>query len=292
MSKNVSVNFIANKYLIKGQIGSGKFGTVFSAENIKTKELVAIKTEDSRTETKILKHETTILKYLYDHGVREIPTVFWYGVSQNSVCLVMPLYECSLYTWILEHNNIDFLKASSFMVVLINIIESIHKFSIIHRDIKPQNFMLKGNEVYAIDFGFSTFYVDEHSRHLPIREHSNILGTPKYVSYYIHDGKTPSRRDDLISIGYIFIFLLCRELPWDSLKKTENIENLDEINILHPKNIQRKHLKSWDILKDHCKNLHESLYSYLEYCYRLEYHEQPNYDLLRSMFSNLLTISK
>jgi casein kinase 1 len=286
MNPIVDNKLIANKYLIKNKIGNGKFGIVYCAENIKTKEFVAIKTEDSRTEIKILKYETTILKYLYDHGVREIPIVYWYGLNSNSLCLVMPMYERSLYDYVLNNPTNDISKINSFMIVLINIIQSIHKCSIIHRDIKPQNFMIKNNELFCIDFGFATFFVDENSRHLPLKNHNNIIGTPKYISINIHNGNTASRRDDLISMGYILIFLLCRELPWDALKKTENPENLDEIHIMHPKNTERNSLKSWNHLQDLCKNMNDSLHKYLNYCYSLEYHEAPDYDLLRTFFSN------
>lgn len=282
---------IANKYVIKSQIGRGKFGTVYGGINKKNNDPIAIKTEDLRTNSKILKHETTVLKYLYDHGVREIPIVFWYGVTKNYTCLVMPLYDFSLQHCALNF-PLDVAKINNFAIVLINIIESVHKSFIIHRDIKPQNFMIKNNEIFCIDFGFATFYVDEHNRHLSIKRHDNVLGTPKYVSHHIHNGHTPSRRDDLISIGYVIMFMMCRELPWDSLKNIDNTENLDEIHIGHPKNIQRKTFKNWSFLNDCSKNISINLNRYLEYCYNLDYHETPNYDLLRTLFSNLLTMSK
>jgi len=286
-------DIIANKYIIQKKIGNGKFGTVYLAKNKKTYESLAVKTEPIKTAYKILKHETTILKYLYDHGARKIPIVYWYGLFYNFTCLVMPLYEYSLYEYTLNRNaeTSNFSNAHVAFTIL-NIIESIHKLYILHRDIKPQNFMLKGGELFIIDFGFSAFYVDGSSNHVPIKTIENIIGTPKYVSYFVHDGTQPSRRDDLISLGYILMFLLNRELPWDTLKKPNELEIYDEINILNYKNQQRKALKQWDFINDYTKTF-QSINRYIEHCYKLDYHETPNYDLLRTFFSDdLLMMSK
>jgi len=249
---------------------------------------LAIKTEPTKTLYKILKHETTILKYLYDHGVRKIPIVYWYGVFSNFTCLAMPLYEFSLHEYMLCDTNIERIENTRLALSMLNIIESIHKLYILHRDIKPQNFMLKGGELFIIDFGFSAFYVDESTNHVPIKTIENIIGTPKYVSYFVHDGALPSRRDDLISLGYIYMFLLNRELPWDALIKPDTLDDYDEINILHYKNQQRKALKDWVCIQ----NI-QGITGYIEHCYKLDYHETPNYDLLRTFFSDdLLMMSK
>jgi casein kinase 1 len=175
--------------------------------------------------------------------------------------------------------NIERIENARLALSMLNIIESIHKLYILHRDIKPQNFMLKGGELFIIDFGFSAFYVDESSNHVPIKTIDNIIGTPKYVSYFVHDGALPSRRDDLISLGYIYMFLLNRELPWDALKKPDTLDDYDEINILHYKNQQRKALKDWVSIK----NI-QVISGYLEHCYKLDYHETPNYNLLKTFF--------
>jgi serine/threonine protein kinase len=276
-------DIIADKYVVQNKIGSGKFGTVFKCINKKTKEFVAIKTENSRTSLKILKHETSILKYIYDHGVREVPLVYWYGVHDIYTCLAMTHYDCSLQEYLLNKENLPISKINSLIVICINILESIHKVFILHRDIKPHNFMIKGDQIFLIDFGFATFFVDERSNHLPISSHENILGTPKYVSYYVHDGSTPSRRDDIISLGYMYLFLICRELPWDSFKKPDYIENLDEINIMHYKNQQRKTHKSIENISAFCKQINPCAYEYFNISYKLDYHAAPNYDLLRTL---------
>ena len=275
---------IVQKYVLLDKLGSGKFGTVYRGLYKKTGEPVAIKMEDSRTDHKILKHETKILKYLYEHGSRQIPIIYWYGLHKQNTCLVMSFFELSLYDYSTSE-SFDSTKIDIIMLGCIQIIESIHKYFVIHRDIKPQNFMISSGAVYIIDFGLATFYIDENGNHVIDQgSQDNIIGTPKYVSYHIHDGKRPSRRDDLISLGYMYIFLHCRELHWDSLKSAIVGDPYNDIHILNEKNVQRKELKQWENVKTTCVNINDKLFRYLEYCYQLNYDELPNYKALMQLF--------
>jgi len=280
---------INNKYIIESNIGKGQFGSVYKGYHKKTREPVAIKLEKMISPIKLLKNETTILNYLHNNGVRNIPEVHWYGVFANSTCLVMTLYDYSLYDCI-KSKELSIDQIQKIMIKSIDIIENIHNSFVLHRDIKPQNFMIKNSELFIIDFGFSTFYIDDNKNHLHINpnniENSNIIGTPKYISINIHNGITPSRRDDLISLGYIFILLLFKQLPWDVFPNIENNNNYDEIHVLNPKNQYMKQLKqieSIERLITKQNTLSQSIYHFIKYCYSLKYDEDPNYYSIKQL---------
>jgi len=280
---------INNKYIIETNIGKGQFGSIYKGYHKKTREHVAIKLEKMISPIKLLKNETTILNYLHNNGVRNIPQVHWYGVFANSTCLVMTLYEYSLYDCI-KSKELSIEQIQKIMINSIDIIENIHNSFVLHRDIKPQNFMIKNSELFIIDFGFSTFYIDDNKNHLHINpnniENCNIIGTPKYISINIHNGITPSRRDDLISLGYIFILLLNKQLQWDVFPNIENNNNYDEIHVLNPKNQYMKQLKQIEtiekiIIKEN--TLSQSIYQFIKYCYSLKYDEDPNYYSIKQL---------
>lgn len=287
---------IANKYIIVSKIGEGKFGQVFKGNYNKTGEIVAIKIEEKSQDTlKMLKHETTILNYLYGNGCRHIPFVYWFGQYNQNPTLIMSYYDCSLHDYIKNTPNITIHIIEQFVASMINILENIHSQYVIHRDIKPQNFMIKDQELYLIDFGLATIYVDNNKNHILAKnDKRSILGTPKFVSYNVHAGLDPSRRDDLISVGYIYMYLMMGNLPWSNILETPNrifIDIVQENDIFHWKNQERKQLKSWTNIEYLCKNTDNDnylkLFNYMEYVYHLEFQKCPNYTQIIADLQNI-----
>jgi serine/threonine protein kinase len=242
---------IKKKYKILEKIGEGKFGAVYKGKNIKSEEPVAVKLEHKSNAVKILRTETTILNYLYKNGCKFIPLVYWFGIFLESPTLVMTYYEQSLETYIEKNVVIALEQKEKIFQVILNIVESIHEQYVIHRDIKPQNFMMKGTELFLIDFGMATMYVDSDKLHIPEKkDKTDLLGTPRFMSINIHNGWEPTRRDDVISACYIYLYMLFRSLPWDNcderheLKKWDNVEYL----IQNYPNISSFFKQSYDLL--------------------------------------------
>lgn len=276
---------IGRRYNMHEKLGNGNFGSVYKGKHYKNNNHVAIKLESINSHIKLLQHETIILKYLYEHDTRNIPAIYWYGLHNEYLCLVMTLYDCSLYDYIISKNEIPISKIKSIMYQLIHIIHSVHDNCVIHRDIKPQNIMIKNGDLYLIDFGFSTFYIDSEGEHAENTCSQDIIGSPKYVSYYVHSGYISSRRDDLISIGYLYLFLHEKLLPWENIIDDESInDNYTETSIYHYKNIIRLEMKKLENITNMLTTSDKGLNNYLKYVYSLEYEETPNYDIIEKVF--------
>lgn len=102
---------------------------------------------------------------------------------------------------------------------MITRVEYMHTQNFLHRDMKPDNFMMghtsKKTQVYLIDFGLSKRYRDPKTgEHIPYRDGKSLTGTARYASVNTHIGVEQARRDDLESIGYILLYFLKGVLPW------------------------------------------------------------------------------
>ena len=288
-------------YTFLEKIGSGRFGTVYRGKNDKTGESVAIKIERVNAETglNILKHETTLLNYLYTKACRNIPYVYWYGRYAECPALVMPYYECSLFHYFTKSipHTPHFFSAHRIMYSIIQIIQTIHDAGVIHRDLKPHNFMIRNAELYLIDFGMATFYVDENHKHISAEEpKAHLLGTLKYISYHIHCGSQSTRRDDLISIGYIYMFV-CGIMYWEQTlfaPEMSTPELYPETHILHPKNQcikQHKRLDRINAFFDQNQIVEPEIAKYIQYVYGLAFAETPNYEYVLSMIAEAIARS-
>lgn len=259
---------LAKKYEILEKIGGGRFGFVYKGIQTKTKVVVAVKVESSST-THLLKNETTFLKYLYEQGVRTIPTVYWYGVVQQHNFLVMTYYDCSLYDlYQTQTEKVSISQSMRYMKQAISILESIHGKHVLHRDIKPHNFMVRGDDLFLIDFGLATFWISGE------QGEPGIVGTPKYTSYFLHKGDSFSRKDDLISLGYVFLEWIGGEnsLPWNCCGGAPR-KNEDYI-----------FLKSWERVGTVCRETSQEGHTFLNCCYEWKWDERPNYSRLKDIF--------
>jgi serine/threonine protein kinase len=191
---------------------------------------------------------------------------------------------------------IDYLKQVLKLITnMVGILAEIHKHQIIHRDIKPENFMLKGGELHLIDFGIASAVSNlEEMNTEPTRD--TVIGSPKYISYFIHQGYEPMYRDDLISVGYCFFYFVMGSLPWSNISIIENPHQqvYQEIHILHEKNQARKNQKQWMNIENIITTLNRkytssspkyedvfaNIFEYFTLCYSLQFNEQPFYEEL------------
>ena len=271
---------IAKTYEVEKILGNGKFGVVFLGKNMDTGERVAIKTESSDNPYKILKHEVTVLNYLYGNDVRTIPSIYWYGVHLDFRCIVMSYFSHSLQDYYEKKGALPLDALGSLMIKCIDSLSSIHKYYVLHRDIKPHNFMMRDGDIFVIDFGLSTYYMNGDGEHLERSDEENVIGSPRYISFYNHCGEPFSRRDDLISLGYMYMYLSTGTLPWDGIQRVDP-PNISKTSTLHPMNISRRSLKTWTNLK---RVADGTIKRYLKYCYGLEFDEDPDYSTLMELF--------
>jgi serine/threonine protein kinase len=272
---------VGHKYRLGRKIGSGSFGDIYLGTNIASNEEVAIKLECVRTKHPQLHIESKIYRMM--QGGVGIPLIKWCGAEGDYNVLVMDLLGPSLE----DLFNFCSRKFSLKTVLLladqmVSRIDFIHSKNFIHRDIKPDNFLMglgrKGNLVYIIDFGLAKKYRDARThQHIPYRENKNLTGTARYASINTHLGIEQSRRDDMESLGYVLMYFNRGSLPWQGLKaatKRQKYERISEKKMSTP-------------IEELCKGFPAEFTTYLSYCRSLRFDDKPDYSYLRQLFRNL-----
>jgi len=220
---------------------------VFLGENIhhnEKKEKVAIKIEDKQNPISILKNETRVLEYLARNGCRiQIPQIYWFGKinieQREQHCLVMTYFVGNSLEK--EEVNKKETKINKWMISALEIIEKIHFYGVLHRDLKPAHFIFveKTQKWVLIDFGFATFF----SETIETKEKEFIIGTPNYISLNNHNGLQYTPIDDVWSLIYIYIRFLYPDLFIFSLEN-EKTNIYPQNHILNNENQIRKERKT------------------------------------------------
>lgn len=125
---------------------------------------------------------------------------------------------------------------------MIQRIEYIHSRLYLHRDIKPDNFLMglgkRQHYVYVIDFGLTKRYRDSRTgQHIPYKDGKSLTGTARYASLNTHIGIEQSRRDDLECLGFVLLYFLMGGLPWQGVKaktRTEKYEIIKNMKLKIP----------------------------------------------------------
>ncbi|KAF8910057.1 kinase-like domain-containing protein [Gymnopilus junonius] len=167
-------------------------------------------------------------------------------------------------------------------VPFISRIEYIHSRNFIHRDIKPDNFLMgigkRGNQVNVIDFGLAKKFRDPKTHlHIPYRENKNLTGTARYTSINTHLGVEQARRDDLESLAYVLMYFLRGALPWQGLKAATKKQKYDRI-------MEKKMTTPTDLL---CRGFPNEFGIFLNYTRALRFDDKPDYSYLRKLFRDL-----
>lgn len=272
---------VGKKYRIGRKIGSGSFGDIYLGTNIISGEEVAIKLENTKAKHPQLEYEAKVYKAL--SGGVGIPFVRWYGTECDYNAMVIDLLGPSLED-LFNYCNRKFTYKTVLLLAdqLICRIEYIHARCFIHRDIKPDNFLMgigrRGSQVNVIDFGLAKKYRDPRTHlHIPYRENKNLTGTARYASVNTHLGIEQLRRDDLESLGYVLIYFCRGSLPWQGLKAATKRQKYDRI-------MEKKMTTPNDILT---KGLPKEFLDYMNYIKTLRFDDKPDYPYLRKIFRDL-----
>ena len=274
--KQEMFSLINNKLL-----GKGSFGKIYLGKNNITGEDVAIKVEPVGDDMSQLKYEYKIYKLL--QGGYGFPKVYQFIEETRNNILIMELLGPSIEKIFLKYKrHFSLLTVVMIMEQILYRIEYLHSKNLIHRDIKPDNFLIgrgdKNKVIYAIDFGLAKKYKQSKTGlHIPYRDGKHLTGTARYTSINTHLGMEQSRRDDIEALGYMMVYLLRGRLPWQGMINSKKKKKYERI----------KKVKMETKLTLLCAGLPEEIIKFIQYARDMRFEDKPNYSYLRGLLRKI-----
>jgi len=207
-------DLIDERYRIISELGEGGFATVYQAEDIITRKLLAVKIlkED------VMKNDLTLARFEREARAcaslnhPNIVRVVNIGTHDNRPYMANELIKGKTLKDELDiRGKFTFTEACDFMYQLCEAVAFAHAHLVVHRDIKPNNIYLTPDGTIKLgDFGIAHF---ENSRRVTKSE--VIVGSVHYMAPEVSQGKTPTFQSDIYSMGITFFELITGRVPYD-----------------------------------------------------------------------------
>ena len=224
LSEAAPESIVDRRYLVRREIARGGMACVFEAEHIVTRAKVALKTlirelvENPDARVRLLR-EARVLGALRHPNVVLIQDAG--ECKKHGPFLALQMIDGRPLDGILvARRRLAIGQAVAVVVQLCSALETVHRNSIVHRDVKPANVLISrgelGDQVELIDFGIATAGNEPADVESPkLTKMGQLLGTIEYMSpEQIMESAPIDARTDVYAAGVVLYECLSGEVPF------------------------------------------------------------------------------
>lgn len=214
------IKTISNRYEILTLIGQGGMADVYTAKDTILNRIVAIKilrpklSEDAMTLVRFQREASAASRISHPNVV----DIYDVGEYNGMHYIVMEYIKGhTLKQLIAKRGALSSQEALYIMKQLTSAVLCAHNANIIHRDIKPQNVLVKDDGTVKItDFGIAVA-----SNSVQLTSNNTVMGSAHYLAPETAQGKEPNPQVDIYSLGIVFFELLSGSVPFRGSSPTE-----------------------------------------------------------------------
>ncbi len=212
---------LGDTYALEQPIGQGGFAVVYAAHDRALNRPVAIKVLRPELAGAAAIRERFRREAEAIAGVRHPHVIPVYAVGEGPglAWFVMPLVAGeSLRDWLEREGRLPLDAARRILIEAASALAAAHRAGLVHRDIKPDNILLDGEDrrVLVTDFGIAKA-IGGDAPTADLTATGVVVGTPHYMSPEQASGeRSVDHRSDLYSLGVVAYQLLAGDLPFDA----------------------------------------------------------------------------
>lgn len=202
---------VQNKYELIEKIRSGGFSNIYKAIHIYKKRLVAIKFDHDEISKKLIQNEISIYLDIIKKPGSNFINIKSVGIINSRRFLVMEYIPQTIESYV-DRSSYT-LNPMEIFRDIVAIIKRLHTYKYVHRDLKPDNILVKNNRLILIDLGMAT--------KISKRRLKNFIGNTLFSSCNTHlNDYEYTYEDDIRSCYYITFYLFSnKKLPWMNIHK-------------------------------------------------------------------------
>lgn len=218
------INTVINNYRILSIIGRGGMGTVYLAEHTSLKRKAAIKalnpelTATPEIKNRFFNEAVTLSKLSHNN----IVTLYDFTEQDGNLYLIMEYVSGKSLDEMIRENSLSINRGLKIFNEILNGFSYAHREGVVHRDIKPGNIIITGNDTPKIlDFGIAKIMDSD----ITMTKTGTRMGSVLYMSPEQILGKNIDYRSDIYSLGVTLFQILSGMLPYSNALSEFEIQN-------------------------------------------------------------------